>query len=400
MNYSETIEYLFQKLPIYQRSGASAYKADIGNIVEASQILGNPHLNFKSIHIAGTNGKGSTSHMISSILQEAGHKVGLYTSPHLKDFRERIRINGEMISEQHIIDFVGNYKSEFEAIDMSFFEMTVAMAFHYFSKEKVDIAIIECGLGGRLDSTNIINPEISVITNIGLDHIELLGNTIEKISIEKAGIIKNNTPVIIGRKQIECEAVFTKKSSEMKSEIIYTSNHNMMTDLKGNYQSENINTAITTIKNLKGFNITDKNISKGLLNVVKNTSLMGRWQILNTLPLTICDTAHNEDGINEIVKQLNKEKFTNLHFVIGTVNDKKISNILSLLPKNAKYYFCEAKIPRALNVNKLQLEAKKENLFGETYASVEEALNAAKQNAKLEDCIYIGGSTFVVAEII
>ncbi|MDA9344882.1 bifunctional folylpolyglutamate synthase/dihydrofolate synthase [Flavobacteriales bacterium] len=403
MNYSETIEYLFQRLPIYQRTGVSAYKSDIGNIVEASAILGNPHLNFKSVHIAGTNGKGSTSHMINSVLQESGYKVGLYTSPHLKDFRERIRINEKIISKKTVVDFIEKYKTTFEEIDMSFFEMTVAMAFHHFSEEKVDIAIIECGLGGRLDSTNIIQPLVSVITNIGIDHTTLLGNTIEEIAKEKAGIIKQETPIIIGRNQKECRTIFINKAREHNSEIYFCEGESSYhTDLKGNYQNENKRTAVFSLNELqkKGFKIKKKDIREGLLNVTENTSLFGRWQILNESPLTICDTAHNEDGIKEIVKQLNTIDYNELHFVLGTVNDKSIEKILSLLPKSAKYYFCQAEIPRALDKNELRKLSEKNKLFGEVYTSVSDAYNQAKKNAKINDCIYIGGSTFVVAEII
>ena len=403
MNYSETIEYLFQRLPIYQRSGISAYKSDIGNIVKASTILGNPHLNFKSVHIAGTNGKGSTAHMISSVLQESGYKVGLYTSPHLKDFRERIRINGKIISQKTVVDFIEKYKTKFEEIDMSFFEMTVAMAFHHFSEEKVDIAIIECGLGGRLDSTNIIQPLVSVITNIGIDHTALLGNTIEEIAKEKAGIIKQETPIIIGRNQKECRTIFINKAREHNSEVYFCEGESAyQTDLKGNYQNENKRTAVFSLNELqkKGFEIKKEDIRKGLLKVTENTSLVGRWQIVNESPLTICDTAHNEDGIKEIVKQLNTIDYNELHFVLGTVNDKSIEKVLSLLPKSAKYYFCQADIPRALDKNELRKLSEKNKLFGEVYPSVSDAYNQAKKNAKINDCIYIGGSTFVVAEII
>ena len=403
MNYSETIEYLFQRLPIYQRSGISAYKSDIGNIVKASTILGNPHLNFKSVHIAGTNGKGSTAHMISSVLQESGYKVGLYTSPHLKDFRERIRINGEVISQKKVVDFTEKYKTVFEKIDMSFFEMTVAMAFHHFSEEKVDIAIIECGLGGRLDSTNIIQPLVSVITNIGIDHTALLGNTIEEIAKEKAGIIKQETPIIIGRNQKECRTIFINKAREHNSEVYFCEGESAYhTDLKGNYQDENKRTAVFSLNELqkKGFEIKKEDIRKGLLKVTENTSLVGRWQILNESPLTICDTAHNEDGVKEIVKQLNTIDYNELHFVLGTVNDKRIEKVLSLLPKSAKYYFCQADIPRALDKNELRKLSEEKKLFGEVYPSVSDAYNQAKKNAKINDCIYIGGSTFVVAEII
>ena len=400
MNYKDTISYLYEKLPMYQRSGSIAYKKDIGNIIKASEILGNPHLDFKSIHIAGTNGKGSTSHMISSILQEAGYKVGLYTSPHLKDFRERIKINGNMISKRFVINFIKKHKSNFEKIHMSFFELTVAMAFNYFSEENIDIAVIECGLGGRLDSTNIILPEVSVITNISLDHTDLLGDTLEKIALEKSGIIKKNTPVIIGREQKETKRIFEQKASKENSKIIYAKNFNYKCDLKGYYQKENIDTAITTIKNLNKFKIAEKDIKNGLNNIVKNTSLLGRWQTMSNEPLIICDTAHNIDGLNEVVNQINKIQFNNLHFIIGLVNDKNIDSILSILPKKAYYYFCQAKVPRAMNKTDLQIESKKFNLKGEIFHSVKKALNQAKKRAKRNDLIFVGGSTFVVAEII
>ena len=400
MNYQDTISYLYEKLPMYQRSGSIAYKKDIGNIIKASERLGNPHLDFKSIHIAGTNGKGSTSHIISSVLQEAGYKVGLYTSPHLKDFRERIKINGNMISKRSVINFIKKNKSNFEKIHMSFFELTVAMTFNYFSEESVDIAVIECGLGGRLDSTNIISPEISVITNISLDHTDLLGDTLEKIAIEKSGIIKKNTPVIIGRKQKETQHIFEKKASKENSKIIYAKNFNYKCDLKGYYQKENIDTAITTIKNLNKFKIDEKDIKKGLNNIVKNTSFLGRWQIISNEPLIICDTAHNIDGLTEVVNQINRIQFNNLHFIIGLVNDKNIDTILSILPKKAHYYFCQADIPRAMNKTNLQMESKKFNLNGDVHPSVKKALNQAKKRAKRNDLIFVGGSTFVVAEII
>ena len=400
MNYKDTISYLYEKLPMYQRSGSIAYKKDIGNIIKASEILGNPHLDFKSIHIAGTNGKGSTSHMISSVLQEAGYKVGLYTSPHLKDFRERIKINGNMISKRFVINFIKKHKSNFEKIHMSFFELTVAMAFNYFSEENIDIAVIECGLGGRLDSTNIILPEVSVITNISLDHTDLLGDTLEKIALEKSGIIKKNTPVIIGREQKETKRIFEQKASKENSKIIYAKNFNYKCDLKGYYQKENIDTAITTIKNLNKFKIAEKDIKNGLNNIVKNTSLLGRWQTMSNEPLIICDTAHNIDGLNEVVNQINKIQFNNLHFIIGLVNDKNIDSILSILPKKAYYYFCQAKVPRAMNKTDLQIESKKFNLKGEIFHSVKKALNQAKKRAKRNDLIFVGGSTFVVAEII
>jgi len=400
MNYQDTIDYLFQKLPIYQRSGKIAYKADIGNIVESCNILENPHLNFKSIHIAGTNGKGSTSHIISSILQEAGYKVGLYTSPHLKDFRERIKINGEMISENSVINFVQENKLRFEKIQMSFFEMTVAMAFQFFSKEEVDIAIIECGLGGRLDSTNIITPEISVITNIGLDHTNLLGNTLEEIAAEKAGIIKKGIPVVIGRKQKEILHVFEEIASKENSKLIHCKQHTFTSDLKGNYQKENINTAVTTLQYLEDFIISKEHFVNGINKVIENTTLLGRWQAISHSPLTICDTAHNEDGLKEVMSQVSRINYSKLHFVLGVVKDKNINKILSLLPKDAIYYFCQANILRSMDKIALQKKSSKFNLSGEVFSSVEEALKQAQTEAKDNDLIYVGGSTFVVAEII
>lgn len=402
MNYQETLDWLFSQLPIYQRSGAAAYKADIGNIVEACEKLQNPHQQFKSIHIAGTNGKGSTAHMISSILQEAGYKTGLYTSPHLKDFRERIRINGAMIPKEEVSHFVSKNKKWFTAIGMSFFEMTVALAFKHFAKEKVDIAIIETGLGGRLDSTNILSPVLSVITNIGLDHTALLGDTIEAIAREKAGIIKTNTPLVIGRKQTETTAVFKTKAKALSAPLRYAKQTLYSSDLKGKYQKENINTAVSSIQELQtlGWNITDQHIKDGLLNVVKNTGLNGRWQILNNCPLTICDTGHNEDGIRNILQQLKATPYESLHFVFGAVNDKNIEHILALLPKTANYYFCQANIPRALEKEELLQLAQKHDLKGLTYPSVNDAFEAAKLKAKENDLLFIGGSTFVVAEVL
>jgi len=403
MNYQETLDYLYCKLPFYQRDGKAAYKADIGNIIAACKHLKDPHKKFKSIHIAGTNGKGSTAHMLSSVLQESGYKAGLYTSPHLKDFRERIKINGEMISQKYVINFVKENKEIFEELEMSFFEMTVAIAFNYFANKKVDIAIIECGLGGRLDSTNIINPELSIITNIGFDHTNLLGNTIEKIAFEKAGIIKNNTPIIIGRKQKETKQIFQKTAADKNTKLYFAEEtKTFTTDLKGNYQKENITTAVSTILELQkmGWEISENNLQKGLKNVVKNTNLLGRWQVLNKQPFTICDTGHNEDGIKEIVKQIKETTHNNLHFVFGTVNDKEIDKILSLLPKKATYYFCKANIPRGMDADLLKKKAGKFQLFGNSFSSVKGALNTAKLNTKENDLIFIGGSTFVVAEVL
>ena len=338
--------------------------------------------------------------MMSSILQEAGYKVGLYTSPHLKDFRERVKINGKMITKNQVVDFINTNKEKFEKIKMSFFEMTVAMAFQYFSDEKVDIAIIECGLGGRLDSTNIINPEISVITNIGLDHTNLLGNTLEKIANEKAGIIKKETPVVIGRHQDKILHVFEKKVEKENSNLIHSKKYNFSSDLQGNYQKENINTTITTLKHLRNFTINKEHITNGLNKVIKNTSLLGRWQTISKFPLVICDTAHNEDGLKKVLHQISEINYIKLHFILGMVKDKNINNILTLLPKDAIYYFCEANIPRSVNKFDLQKISYEHNLNGEVFSSVEEALNQAKLKATDNDIIYVGGSTFVVAEII
>lgn len=402
MNYQQTLDWLFSQLPIYQRSGAAAYKSDIGNIVEACKRLNNPHQQFKSIHIAGTNGKGSTSHMLASILQEAGYTTGLYTSPHLKDFRERIRINGNKIPETKVVQFVSNNHHWFKEIGMSFFEMTVAMAFNYFAEEKVDIAIIETGLGGRLDSTNILSPELCVITNIGLDHTALLGDTIEQIALEKAGIIKKDTAVIIGRKQTKTTAVFQEKAKAENAPLSYATSFNHASDLKGNYQKENINTCVSSIRKLqeKGWNISIEHIENGLKKVVVNTGILGRWQTIHHKPPTICDTGHNEDGIQNILTQIRQTPHEQLHIVWGTVNDKNIECILALLPKNAIYYFCEANIPRALPKETLLTLAKQHNLKGQQYPSVKAALSSAQNNAHTKDLIFVGGSTFVVAEVL
>ena len=400
MDYKRSVEYLFQRLPMYQRSGIAAYKKDIGNIIKACKILNNPEKKTKTIHIAGTNGKGSTAHMLASILQEAGYKTGLYTSPHLKDFRERIKINGKTIDKKYIINFIKENQLEFEKINMSFFEFTVAMAFNYFTESKVDIAIIETGLGGRLDSTNIINPELSIITNIGLDHTNLLGNTIEKIAFEKAGIIKKNTPIIIGRKQHKTKEIFKSIAKEKNAKLYYNDNpKNITTDVKGDYQNENIGTAIKAIEVLN-WNISNEQINKGINNILKNTGLEGRWQKLSENPLTICDVGHNEDGIKNILRQIEKTKFNKLHFIFGSVNDKVLTNVFKLLPKKAKYYFCAAKIDRALQTNILKQRAEEFNLYGDEFSSVNQAYINAKENASKDDLIFIGGSTFIVAEVL
>lgn len=399
MDYKDTLDYLFSQLPMYQRAGEAAYKKDIGNIIEACTILDNPHKKFKSIHIAGTNGKGSTAHIISSILQEEGYTVGLYTSPHLKDFRERIRINGIMISENDVINFVSKNKKQFEKIKMSFFEYTVALAFNHFANN-VDIAIIETGLGGRLDSTNIINPEVSIITNIGYDHINLLGNTLEKIAFEKAGIIKQSVPIVIGRIQKETKNIFLETAVKKGAPISFSKKYNYTTkSLKGNYQTENINTAISALKILD-WKVSEENIIKGLDNIFTNTGIRGRWEQLKNEPLTICDTGHNKDGISNIIRQIEKINYRKLHFVFGSVNDKDLDEILRILPKDASYYFCHAQINRALNSDILKRQALNHKLRGNSFTTVSNAYKAALKSAEKEDLIFIGGSTFVVAEVL
>jgi dihydrofolate synthase/folylpolyglutamate synthase len=406
MNYQETINWMFNQLPMYQLQGASAYKKDLTNTHLLIAHLHNPQEKVKCIHVAGTNGKGSTSHMLSSILQEAGYKVGLYTSPHLKDFRERIKINGKDISEEFVTNFINEHKFFFESNDMSFFEMTVGLAFDYFAKEKVDIAVIEVGMGGRLDATNIITPLVSVITNIGLDHTQFLGNTLEAVAFEKAGIIKPNIPAVIGEYTTETKPVFLAKAKECDSEIYFASDlisENYPSDLIGDYQMHNKKTVIETITILnaeKEFKITPENIKSGLLQVVKNTGLQGRWQQLGQFPKVICDTAHNKNGLEIVLKQIQKEKFDALHIVLGVVNDKDLDEILPLFPKNAFYYFCKPNIPRGLDASILQKKATMFGLKGEVYNSVTDAYQKAKQNAANSDLIFIGGSTFVVAEIL
>jgi len=405
MNYQDTVNWMFQQLPMYQNKGNSAFKKDLTNTINLATYLNHPEGKFRSVHVAGTNGKGSTSHMLASILQESGYKVGLYTSPHLKDFRERIRINGKVISKQAVIAFIKKNKAFLEDNQLSFFEMTVGMAFDYFSKQKVDIAIVEVGLGGRLDSTNIITPELSVITNIGFDHTQFLGNTFQEIAGEKAGIIKQNVPVVIGETHPETESVFKQKASEANSTIYFADqiiNEALESDLKGSYQVHNIKTVIQSINILKelGFKISKNNLEKGLLNVVGNTGLQGRWQILGHNPKVVCDTAHNKEGLTYVMEQIKKETFNKLHIVFGVVNDKDLDTIIPLLPKEASYYFCQPNVQRGLNAKILMTAFKKNQLLGESYKSVSEALTVAKSNANKGDLIYVGGSTFVVAEII
>ncbi|GGI58349.1 bifunctional folylpolyglutamate synthase/dihydrofolate synthase [Winogradskyella haliclonae] len=405
MNYLETVNWLFNQLPMYQSQGQSAYKKDLSNTILLANYLKNPEEKFKSIHIGGTNGKGSCSHMLASVLQEAGYKVGLYTSPHLKDYRERIKINGKEISKQFVMGFVKKHKSFFETNSLSFFEMTVGLAFDYFAKEKVDIAVIEVGLGGRLDSTNIITPELSVITNIGLDHVQFLGNTLPKIASEKAGIIKSNIPLVVGETHPETETVFLEKADEMNS-LIYFADQTIPevieSDLKGTYQNHNIKTVMQSIEILKnqGFKISRNQLQFGLLNVVQNTGLLGRWQVLSNNPKVICDTAHNKEGLSHTMSQLKKECTGQLHIVFGVVNDKDLEVIISLLPKHAKYYLCKPNVPRGMDADELHTVFNKKGFLSEAYNSVNEAFSKAKLSANQEDCIYVGGSTFVVAEIL
>jgi dihydrofolate synthase/folylpolyglutamate synthase len=397
---------MFQQLPMYQTQGATAYRKDLTNTILLANHLGNPERYLKCIHVAGTNGKGSTSHMLASILQEAGYRVGLYTSPHLKDFRERIKINGNEISEEFVTKFVHQHRTFFENNNLSFFEMSVGLAFEYFKEKQVDLAIIEVGMGGRLDSTNIINPLVSVITNIGLDHVQFLGNTLVLIANEKAGIIKSNVPVVIGEYTPETKIVFQSKAQEHHSEIFFASDEiieDYPSALIGQYQIFNKKTVLKTIRIIQSigeFKISELHIKNGFLNVVKNTGLQGRWQQLQKSPKVICDTAHNSDGLKLVLKQVLQQEYKHLHIVIGVVNDKELDAILPLFPTNATYYFCKPNIPRGLDATILKEKAFENNLIGEVYSSVSDAYITAKRNAAEEDFIFVGGSTFVVAEIL
>ncbi|MDO3624905.1 folylpolyglutamate synthase/dihydrofolate synthase family protein [Mucilaginibacter sp. BT774] len=429
MDYQQTLDYLYSQLPMFTRDGASAFKKDLTNTLELCKRLVDPQKKFKSVHIAGTNGKGSTSHMLAAILQTAGYKTGLYTSPHLREFRERIRIDGEMISQDHVIDFAENHRKDFEDIKPSFFEMTVAMAFDAFARAKVDIAIIEVGLGGRLDSTNIITPLLSVITNIGWDHMNMLGDTLPLIAGEKAGIIKPGIPVVIGEYQSEVADVFINKAKAenapirfaseeweiLKSEV--TSEHlefsilkkdsglktqDLKLDLTGTYQLTNARTVLSAVDELRrrGFAISDDEVTTGLSQVKRLTGLHGRWETLSHHPLTICDTGHNPEGITEVLKNIESTPHENLHIVMGVVNDKDISKILAILPKRAIYYFCKPDIPRGLDAELLQQKAVAFGLHGEIYVSVKAALKTAQSHADKSDLVFVGGSTFVVAEVV
>ena len=436
MDYNQTLQYLYTQLPMFTRDGASAFKKDLTNTLELCRRLDNPQHKFRSVHVGGTNGKGSTSHMLAAVLQTAGYKTGLYTSPHLKDFRERIRINGQMISEQTVIDFVEDHRADFDEIAPSFFEMTVALAFDVFAKEKVDIAVIEVGLGGRLDSTNVITPLLSVITNIGWDHMNMLGNTLQLIAGEKAGIIKPGIPVIIGEQQPEVSKVFIDKAAQTNSNIRFASEewvvekvkgerqkakgdaellelriqskdfefkgYDLALDLPGTYQLKNVKTVLSAVDELReqGFVITDEHLETALRQVKNLTGLHGRWETLSHNPLTICDTGHNPDGIEEVMKNIASVKYNHLHMVMGMVNDKDTGKVLSLLPKDATYYFCKPDIPRGLDAESMKAQAGAHGLIGEAYLSVKEALLSAQKNAANDDLVFVGGSTFVVAEVV
>ncbi|MCU0432260.1 MAG: bifunctional folylpolyglutamate synthase/dihydrofolate synthase [Bacteroidia bacterium] len=431
MTYRQTLEYLYSRLPMFQRVGAAAYKADLSNTLAICEALNHPEQKFKSIHIAGTNGKGSTSHLIAAVLQAAGYKTGLYTSPHLKDFRERIRINGRMIPRARVIRFVEESKTAFEQIEPSFFEWTVGLAFDYFAREKVDIAVIETGLGGRLDSTNVITPLASVITNISWDHANLLGDTLTKIAGEKAGIIKHHIPVIIGETQPEVKAVFEKKSRSEKSPLVFADTvyklrnvtqsrrlplqlvcdvakgrqtvlQGLRCALPGLYQQKNMVTVLCALDSLRtqGFRIPETAVRKGFAKVTSLTGLQGRWQVIGHKPLTIADTGHNEAGIKEVLRQIKATPHAQLHIVFGMVNDKDVNKVLKLLPQKAVYYFCAARLPRALAARELQSAAREFGLHGKVYRSVKQAVSAARKAANAHDLVYVGGSTFVVAEAI
>lgn len=405
MDYDKALEFLFKQLPMYQRVGKQAFKKDLSNTLALCKLLNQPQEKFKSVHIAGTNGKGSVSHMLAAIFQTAGYKTALYTSPHLKDFRERIKVNGKMISKEKVIRFIENYQSKFSEISPSFFEWTVALAFKHFKEEKVDIAIIETGLGGRLDSTNVIKPELSIITNIGLDHTEFLGTDLVSIAKEKAGIIKENTPVVIGNSST-VRKVFEEKASLTNSEIHFAEDfvhdYKLQSDLKGFYQKENIQTVITSWLILKkmGWNINLSEVKDAIENVIPLTGLQGRWQILKTSPKVVADTAHNKEGFKYVLKQLSEEKYTQLHMVLGFVKEKSIEELIKEFPKEARYYFCQADIPRAMDKEVLLESANNLGLKGTIYPSVSDAYSSALLAASQEDFIYIGGSNFIVAEIL
>lgn len=425
MNYQDTLKYLYESAPMFQQVGSQAYKEGLENTQALDEHFGHPHTQYRTIHIAGTNGKGSCSHTLAAILQEAGYKVGLYTSPHLVDFRERIRINGTPISEEYVIDFVDKHRSFFEPLHPSFFELTTAMAFRYFADEQIEVAIIEVGLGGRLDCTNIITPDLSIVTNISLDHMQFLGNTLAQIASEKAGIIKSGVPVVIGETTPETKPVFLQKAQEVNAPIVFAEEEqrvegsrpgdngigivyqnkeypNLEGELGGNYQIKNTNTLLSALAQLKKlhYRIDEQAVRKGFASVTQRTGLMGRWQKLQDAPTLICDTGHNVAGISYIVGQLQQQSYRHLHFVIGMVNDKDVRGVLKLLPKEATYYFTKASVQRALPETDLQLLAQEAGLKGDVYPTVETAVQAALKKSLPEDFIFVGGSSFIVADLL
>ena len=424
MTYQETTEYLFNSAPLFQHVGGDAYKEGLGNTHLLDEHFGHPHTKYRTIHVAGTNGKGSCSHTLAAILQSAGYKVGLYTSPHLVDFRERIRVNGEMVSEEYVIRFVEEHRAFFEPLHPSFFELATAMAFNYFAESHVDVAVIEVGLGGRLDCTNIITPDLSIITNISPDHTQFLGDTLAKIASEKAGIIKKGVPVVIGETTEETRPVFVNKANETNSPIILSDELNLVKnsvstnnggriynttlyknlegELGGLCQEKNTNTLLAATEELKkiGYRLTEENIRHGFAHVCQLTGLMGRWQKLHEHPTLICDTGHNTGGIAYIVEQLKAQAYDRLHIVMGMVNDKDVSGVLAMMPKEATYYFTRASVKRALDEEELQALAARFNLHGNTYPTVAEASQAALGNAKENDLIFVGGSSFIVADLL
>lgn len=405
MDYLATTNWMFSKLPMYQNKGAVAFNKNLTKTKLLAKHLNNPEKKIKSIHVGGTNGKGSTSHMLAAVLQQAGYRVGLFTSPHLKDFRERIKVNGQMIPEDEVIKFIHNNKVFLNQHQLSFFEMTVGMAFDFFARQLVDIAVVEVGLGGRLDSTNIIRPEVSVITNIGKDHTQFLGNSLQSIANEKAGIIKTHTPVVIGETQKEVSHIFMNQAREKQAEIHFADQQifsNYSCSLQGNYQSKNLKTALKTIQVLKtiGFKISEDHIQKGLKLIQQLTALSGRWDVICETPKIICDTAHNKEGLTLVLNQLQQEDYHNLHIVLGFVNDKNIDDLIHLFPKEAQYYFCKPQNARGLETTIIKQIFSKNGRKGDEYASVVEALVAAKKNALNQDVIFVGGSTFVVAEVL
>jgi len=403
MTYRETLDWMFAQLPMYQEKGKVAFKGKLDHILDFCAHLSHPENEFKSIHVAGTNGKGSSSHMLASILQEAGYNVGLYTSPHLKDFRERIRINGVAVEEGFVVNFIKKNKPFLAQHSLSFFEMTVGMAFSYFAQQKVDIAIVEVGLGGRLDSTNIIRPEVALITNIGYDHMDILGDSLEAIAYEKGGIIKKGVPTVISEYQAETAPVFRAIAKEQHSPLVFADKIELnpyKTELLGDYQAKNVKGVVATIHALERFVVPESAIVDGLMQVVKNTALLGRWQVLQENPRVVCDSAHNREGLEIVLQQIQDQTFKQLHIVLGVVKDKNLGAILPLFPKTAHYYFCSPNVHRGLEVEHLAAKGHQQGLIGETYASVQAALDSALEHSSSKDFIFIGGSTFTVAEVV